>query len=894
MSRANGTGTFGSAMVGAGIRRTTFAVAVGAALLLLGALVTPSGAQTTASTAASTPAASPGDATCPTRPVRAANGSFEGPVATTGTAVSFETGTVQGWTSARKKLTLAASGYQDVTAATGRQFLVLSTSTSTAVHQDLPTTPSETLAWSLAHRTVSGTGTIRVRIGAPGEAGEVVATLTDGTTWTTHGDDYRVPDDQTITRFTIESTGGTAVDLIDDASFGSASCLVATSTVTPEGANDVGAVITETVTVRNVGGSPTTEATLATTVPTSLRYVTDSAIPTGVWNYLPDTLLVTLVGASGRPGVILPGEAVLATWRLDIGPEAADGTIRTQVAVTSSDALGGSRRTGTDSAVTPVRASADVQLSQSFAPALVAPGGPTTFSFAIRNDGPSTAHGVTAVAVIPDGVGIDPGAVPAGCRMVTRTITCVVGSLPDGDSRSWSVALTAPATNGVVKARLAVSATTPDPSLDNGTSTAMLSVGPPPGARLDIVTNPSPLLSTAGAITTIVADVTNTGSSPTTGPVTVTDLTPEPFVDLFLAAVVAEGPPATCAVATRSCTIEALAPGQSVRVEFRGTVRPETDDGTTIAGGVVASTPDGTAAAAELIIAVRAFANLTLDEITPTVPDVAAPVTRIVTVTNGGPSFAKATSVFIPVPTDAVVVTRPAECTLILGGLSCPLGDLPAGRPAQSVFAFQLPPTGTSISDRAGVNTATPTEWPVADYSPQRWTVAPAVKLSTTLSTLPTAITVGDRVDVVVTAANAGPGAATDVIVPLDPARNGLRVLDADTRTGQFDPTTSRWTIPALAAGEKATLRLGVQALRSGDVALASTILAVEPDLDSGGSTAITTMTVSDAEVVTASSGVSGWVWILLAAVLVAIAVVTVLVIRRRRSRRTGPPPPAS
>lgn len=166
----------------------------------------------------------------------------------------------------------------------------------------------------MVHRTVSGTGTIRVRIGAPGDAGEIVATLTDGTSRTTHGDDYRVPDDQTITRFTIESTCDATVDPIDDASFGSASCLVATSTVTPEGANDVGAVITETVTVRNVGGSPTTEATLATTVPTSVGYVTASAIPNGVWNYLPDTLLVTLVGATGRPGVLLPGEAVLATW----------------------------------------------------------------------------------------------------------------------------------------------------------------------------------------------------------------------------------------------------------------------------------------------------------------------------------------------------------------------------------------------------------------------------------------------------------------------------------------------------------------------------------------------------------------------------------------------------
>ena len=875
------------------VGRLTVSLALVAVILLVGVVATPSGAQTTTSTTVA-PAAAVGDRSCAARPVRIANGGFEGPVAATGSAASFETGTVQGWTSARKRLTLAASGYQDVTAATGRQFLVLSASTSSAVFQDVATTPSETLAWSLAHRVVNGSGTVKVRIGAPGESGEVVATLTDGTTWASHGDDYRVPDDQTITRFTIESTGGGAVDLIDDASFGSASCLVATSSVTPEGANDVGAVITETVIVRNVGGSPTTDATLATTVPTSLRYVTGSAIPNGIWNYVPDTLLVTLVGATGRAGVILPGEAVLATWRLDIGPGAADSTIRTQVTVASSDALGGPRRTGTDSATTPVRASADVQLSQSFSPSLVAPGGATTYTFSVRNDGPSTANGVTAAVVVPDGVSIDTAAVPAGCRLVTRTISCVVGALPDGAVRTWSMAMGAPATAGVVKTRLAVSSTTPDPSVDNGTSTAMLSVGPPPGPRLDIVANPSPLLSTAGAITTLVADVTNTGSSPTTSPVTVTDVTPEPFVDLFLAAVVPDGvAPARCDVAARSCTIDPLAPGQSVRVEFRGTVRPETDDGATVVGGIVASTSDGSTAA-EVVLAVRALANLTLDEITPTVPDVAAPITKIVTVTNGGPSFAKAASVFVPVPTDAVVVTRPDNCTLVLGGLSCPLGDLPAGRPTATRFAFQLPATGTTISDRAGVNTITPTEWPVADYSPQQWTVAPAVRLTTTLGSLPTSVGVGDPVEVVVTAANAGPGVATEVIVPVDPVRNGLRVVDADSRVGQFDPTTSRWTIPRLAVGEKATLRLGMQATRTGEVALASTIMAIEPDLDSGGSTAIATMSIADTAVVTPEHGRSAWVWILGALVLVAIAVATAIVIRRRRARRTGSPPPAS
>lgn len=881
----------GSTARRSGTRRTLAAMLLLSAVTLMGALGTPSGAQSTTGSAVSAVSAQFASA-CDPRPVALSNGGFEGPVAASGSAAAFETGAVQGWTSARKRLTLAASGYQDVTAATGRQFLVLTDATSLTVHQDIVTAPDQTLAWSLAHRTVSGTGTVRVRLGAPGETGAVVATLTDGASWTTHGDDYVVPDDQSITRLTIESDASSSVNLLDDVSFGAASCLVATSTVTPEGANDVGTVLTETVTVRNVGGVPTTEATLATTLPAGLRYVPDSASPNGVWNYLPDTLLITLVGASGRPGVLLPGEAVLASWRIDIGPEAADTTIRSEVTITASDVLGGPRRTATNSAATPIRTSADVQLSQSFTPAQVAPGGATTLTFGARNDGPSTAAGVTVAALLPDGALVPAFAVPTDCRLVGRSLSCVVGALADGETRTWSVAMTAPTSTGTVAARLALTASTPDPSIDNGTSTAMLSVGPPVGARLDIVTNPSPVIATAGAITTIVADVANTGASPTAGPVTVTNLTPEPFVDLFLAAVVADGqPPARCDVATRSCTVGALAPGQSVRVEYRGTVRPETPDGATIAASVGAG--DGTLnSTAQSVLAVRALTNLALDEISPTIPDVAAPITKVVTVTNGGPSMARATSVFVPIPTAAVVVTRPPDCTVVFGGLSCPLGDLFAGRPTVSRFEFQLPATGAVVTDRASVNTATPTEWPVTDFAPQRWEARPAVQLSTTLTGLPSTTRMGDVLEVVVTAANAGPGAATDLIVPVDTARNGLRVLDASAGSGSFDPTTSRWTIPALAPGAKTTLRLGVQTGREGEVALASTIVAAEPDLDSGGSTAIARMVVTATDVVD-GGGSSSRMWLLLPVALV-LAVVTAVVLRRRRSDRTGPPPPVS
>ena len=861
-------------------------VALSAVLVVLAALVPvrPSGAQTTSTTPTTTPVRS---AECADRPSRLGNAGFEGPVVPDATARIADGTTVPSWASPRGRLTLASTGFEGIAAATGRQFLQLLDASSTSVHQDVATGPGETLAWSLAHRALTGSASIEVRLGAPGEPGEVRATLRDGEAWTRHSGTYVVPDGQTITRLTIEADAGSGGNLLDDVSFGSASCLFVTSEMTPDGAIDVESPLTQRVVVRNVGGAPTTEASVIVTPPTALEYLTDSAIPAGVWNFIPDSLIVPLVGASGVTGVILPGEAVTASWQWRVKPEAADNTLQLDVTASSSDALGGPRRATSSPEIVDVRPSADVQLSQSFTPALVAPGAATTLQFGATNLGPSTATGVTVWTDLPAGLTVDSGSVPEGCRLAGRTITCAVGALPKDGSRTWSVGATAPSSTGVVHAAVAVEATTHDPSYDNGALSTALSVGPPAGAQLDLQVNRSPLLATAGDITTIVADVTNVGSAPTAGPVIITNGTPEPFVNLFLVGTTPpSSSPTTCDVATATCTVAALAPGQSVRLDFRGTVRPETDDGASIAGSVRAASAGVTTVGADLTIAVSTLAALTLSEVSAGPPDVATPVTKVVTVTNAGPSFAKATEIFVPVPERTTTVSRPSDCTESFGGWLCRLGDILSGRPANATFILSLPTTGAVVTDRAWATTSTPTNGPVTDRLPQRWVAAAAADLAPSIIGLPPSVTTGDLIETTISVRNDGPGDANDVIVTTDPQRNGLRVVDAIPTVGTVDTGGSTWSIPSLAAGASTSMTLVLTATRDGEIDLAAIASSRTPDLDGTDTTAIASAQAEGRIVEPASEGSSPWPWILAVVVLLAASSTGAAVLLRRRRRR--------
>ena len=128
------------------------------------------------------------------------------------------------------KIELWKSGFQGVTAPSGAQFAELNAFVAGTLYQDLPTTPGQTMRWSLRHHATPGSGatnTMRVLIGEPGGSLQQSGpNLVTGNTWAEYSGAYTVPAGQTTTRFAFQavSPGGDAGNLLDNISFTTAAC----------------------------------------------------------------------------------------------------------------------------------------------------------------------------------------------------------------------------------------------------------------------------------------------------------------------------------------------------------------------------------------------------------------------------------------------------------------------------------------------------------------------------------------------------------------------------------------------------------------------------------------------------------------------------------------------
>ena len=141
-----------------------------------------------------------------------------------------------------------------VPAQEGSNFVELNASQPGALYQDIATQPGTSIAWSLAHRGRQGVDVMSVRIGNAVGATDVFAShgggglvqqgggLADGTTaWGIHSGVYRVPTEQTLTRFWFEavtSEGGDSYgNFLDAISFAPVGCSVPTPTFNPPSLN---------------------------------------------------------------------------------------------------------------------------------------------------------------------------------------------------------------------------------------------------------------------------------------------------------------------------------------------------------------------------------------------------------------------------------------------------------------------------------------------------------------------------------------------------------------------------------------------------------------------------------------------------------------------------------
>jgi len=790
---------------------------------------------------------------CPPSPSQLDNGGFEAPAIPNNTYRFLDQSVVPGWstTATDKKIEIWSTPFNGVTAFEGRQFAELNATQASALYQDLPTTPGQTLTWSLAHRARQGTDTMRVVIGSPGVPGVENAVFSDTTAaWGRHTGTYLVPANQTITRFAFEavSTGSgnpTIGNFLDDVSFGSPACVLATKMVTPEGPHNIYDTVTYTIAVENLGGSATSDVVVSDVLPAGIEYVDGSLMAPGTYNAQTRTLTFRPSTSPNPPVIIGPGEIVEVTFQAIILPNASGTTITNFATVAATDGLGSTDTFTTNSVSTPVSVGADVAILKSFDPSEIASAATTTMTLLVSNAGPGIASSVTATDVLPAGLTVS-SPLPNGCAEASGTITCAFGDLNSGASAIRQITIMAPtvgtATSYMNTVR--VTTTTHDYYLSNNVSIAGLVVDALTPASLDIakiVARPNVL---AGDTDSVVIGVLNSGQTATASDLVVTDTIPAGFA-VITANWHSDTDSGVCSITTLiSCPIGILGPGSTAIITVGGTTDPDLADGTTLTDTASATSTGTNSPSAQATITVGANADLYVRKLTTNVALAGQTLNYSVVVENVGPSTAHSTTLSDALPAGVNVTSLPQNCTVTNQTMTCALGDLENGDIATIDYTVELPLTGGTFTNTATATSTTPSADPSHASDSTTNAVVPVADLEVSKTASTDHAKIGDTITYTVTVTNNGPGDAADVVVVEDNAVGAVTFVSSSPSIGSVDDATGIWSVGSLAVGESATNSITARATETGTAINSVFVESANPDSNGGNNTASATVVV--------------------------------------------------
>jgi uncharacterized repeat protein (TIGR01451 family)/CSLREA domain-containing protein len=316
------------------------------------------------------------------------------------------------------------------------------------------------------------------------------------------------------------------------------------------------------------------------------------------------------------------------------------------------------------------------------------------FAYVLRvtNNGPATAS-ATAVSLDIPGFALR---YTTGCTLtaVSAPITCALGSLARGATRTLNVFMTAPAEPGTYVAFGTVSSATQDPTRSNDTAREVTRVVAP-SADLAVSLSAAPSPATVGVTLTFTATVTNTGPDEAQGV----------RVSLALPAslTVVSAPGCTPIGAALNCSLGSV-PSSGKTLQF--TARP-TAAGNLLAVATVTSDtadPSGTNNSAALTTVARPApeADVKVLIVAPTSAQTGTPFTYTLSVTNAGPSQAENVVLHHPLP-DGVTLGSAPGCSPQTGTIRCALGTLALGEERRLSVSVRAPAAPTQLRARASV-----------------------------------------------------------------------------------------------------------------------------------------------------------------------------------------------
>jgi uncharacterized repeat protein (TIGR01451 family) len=448
--------------------------------------------------------------------------------------------------------------------------------------------------------------------------------------------------------------------------------------------------------------------------------------------------------------------------------------------------------------------SADLSIVKT-APATIVSGGAIRYTLTISNDGPSPANGASYSDAVPTtitGVVATCGSESGGAACATQPVVSgnavsgTVGSLPSGGSVVVTIDGIAPAGPATLSnsATIAAPAGVVDPDVGNNTSSVDTSVG---ATSADLVLiKQGPASATAGSNATYTLSVTNNGPDSALA-VVLDDPTPAGLVFVSASAPCEAGFP---------CALGDLTDGASVAVSVTFAVPADASGSIVNVGSVSSATLDPDLASNSSTVttpidSASRSADLTVVKTGPASASPGAQLTFSIQVSNNGPDAAGNVVLDDPTPAGLTFV---GASTLCASGFPCEIGTLANGASAIITATFAIAPDATgSITNVASASADTPDPDLGDNESTLTIPLIPSL-MSADLSlvkTGPVSVQAGNSIVYTIDVANAGPDAASNVIVS-DPTPPGLVFVGNSGGCVTAYPCA----LGTLAAGESASI----------------------------------------------------------------------------------------
>ncbi|WP_189579791.1 Ig-like domain-containing protein, partial [Mongoliitalea lutea] len=346
-----------------------------------------------------------------------------------------------------------------------------------------------------------------------------------------------------------------------------------------------------------------------------------------------------------------------------------------------------------------------------------------------------------------------------------------------------------------------------------------------------IVDNPSPNI---GDVVNFEIMVLNNGPANATG-ITLTDLLPNGLDYVMHEASQGSYSPISGLWSTLSLDVGEFST-LSVSAIVTENALPSVTNSVVISASDVLDPNSGNNSASALVVPLRADLQV-VKSVNNAAPNVGDVVTFSILVQNLGPNLATEVFVSDVLPSNLVYVSDNS------GGAYDPIsgiwnvGDIPAGSSTNLLINVEIIaetlPSATNLAEI--LSSATFDTNPSNNQDNQIIT-----PLSADFSILKTVDVfnpnVGEDIVFTLTASNAGPSGATNVVVT-DQLPSGYTFVNAIASVGTYDEVTGIWTIGSLANGGTATLEITATVLATGDYTNIASITATEFDPTPGNNT---------------------------------------------------------